>query len=242
MAGGGSARREGTATGPDAGAESTRDSAKIDRACRQLRKDIMEGVYSPNQRLVEAPLTRELGISRNTLRTVMARLEYEGLIVLEPNRGGRVRSFSLEEARDLLRVREVVEALVAGLAAERATEEQRSGLRAVVEEAQAALDADDLMRFTEMNGKFHVDVIEAAGSPKAADVLESLHFPLVKFQFQSVLVPGRKTESLAEHRALMEAIVAGDVEGAERSARQHIQRVRATLDKCGPPVPLPVGR
>lgn len=242
MAAGGSARRGGTEGGRGEGPESARDSAKIDRAFQQLRAEIREGVYSPNQRLVEAPLASSLGISRNTLRTVMARLEYEGLVVLEPNRGGRVRSFTLEEAQDVLRVREMVEALVAGLAAERATDEQREGLRALVDRAQVALDEDDLMSFTEMNGRFHVDLIAAAGSPKAAEVLESLHFPLVKFQFQSVLVPGRKAESLREHRELMEVIASGDVEAAERSARRHIRQVRATLDKCGPPVPLPLGR
>jgi DNA-binding GntR family transcriptional regulator len=96
-----------------------RDGAKIERAYQRLKQDIMSGAYSPNERLVEAPLTRALGVSRNTLRTVLARLEQEGLVVLEPNRGGRVRAFSLEEAHDMLRVREVLEGLIARLAAER---------------------------------------------------------------------------------------------------------------------------
>jgi DNA-binding GntR family transcriptional regulator len=74
----------------------------------------MAGTYSPNERLVEATLTRRLGVSRNSLRTVLASLQHEGLVVLEPNRGARVRSFSLDEARDILRVREAIEALIAG--------------------------------------------------------------------------------------------------------------------------------
>ncbi|GAA5003790.1 GntR family transcriptional regulator [Streptomyces hyderabadensis] len=206
-----------------------RDLAKIEQAYQQLKRDIMDGVYSANERLVEAPLARVLNISRNTLRTVMARLEYEGLVVLEPNRGGRVRSFSLEEAHDVLRVREAMESLVARLAAERATDEQRAGLRSVLEATEQALKDDDIMRYTALNREFHARVIEAARSPKAASVLESLHFPLVKYQFQAVMVPGRKADSLAEHHDLTSAIVAGDPEAAERSARLHIQQVRATL-------------
>ena len=94
-----------------------KEAAKIERAYQQLRHDIVTGVYSPNERLVEQPLTTRLGISRNTLRTVFARLESESVVVLEPNRGARVRAFSAEEAEDVLLVREVNEGLVASLAA-----------------------------------------------------------------------------------------------------------------------------
>ena len=142
-----------------------RDVAKIERVYPQLKRDIMSGVYSPNERLVEAPLTRVLGVSRNTLRTVLARLEREALVVLEPNRGGRVRAFSPAEAHDMLRVREVLEGLVAELAAERASSEQRDRLKAIVAETQQALEDDDLMRSSALNRLFHDLLIEAARQP-----------------------------------------------------------------------------
>jgi DNA-binding GntR family transcriptional regulator len=223
-----------------ADSESSRDQsaapevAKLERAYQQLKHDIMSGVYSPNERLVEAPLTRALGVSRNTLRTVLARLEHEGLVVLEPNRGGRVRAFSLEEAQDILRVREVLEGLVAGLAAVRATPEQCGRLRAVVAETGQALKDDDVMRYSALNRQFHEQVIEAAGSPQAATSLDALHFPLVKFQFQVSMVPGRKLENVKEHRDMLRAIEARDADRAERAARAHIQQIRATLDRLAP--------
>ena len=216
-----------------------RDGAKIERAHQQLKKDIMSGVYSPNERLVEAPLTRALGVSRNTLRTVLARLEHEGLVVLEPNRGGRVRAFSLAEAYDMLRVREVLEGLVAGLAAARATAEQRTRLEEIVAETEQALEDDDVMRSSALNRQFHDLLVEAAGSPRAASALDSLHFPLVKFQFQVALVPGRKQENLAEHRELVRAIEAGDTAAAEQAGRRHVERIRATLERLGPLASLP---
>ncbi|BBB01335.1 putative GntR family transcriptional regulator [Actinacidiphila reveromycinica] len=219
---------------PTAERSRSRDTAKIETAYRQLKHDITSGVYSPNERLVEAPLAQTLGISRNTLRAVLARLESDGLVVLEPNRGGRVRAFSLEDARDILQVREVLEGLVAGLAAERATPEQRTRLREVVEATEQALKEDDLMRYTSLNREFHSLVIEAADSPRAATMLDSLLFPLVKFQFQAVMVPGRKANSLKEHRAVLLAIEAGDTAKAERVARAHIKQVDATLDRFGP--------
>lgn len=210
------------------------EGAKLERAYQQLKQDIMSGAYSPNERLVEAPLTRALGVSRNTLRTVLARLEHEGLVVLEPNRGGRVRAFSLEEAHDMLRVREVLEGLVAGLAAARATPEQCDRLRSVVEDTDRAVRDDDVMRYSALNRQFHELVIEAAGSPQAATALDSLHFPLVKFQFQVALVPGRKQENVSEHLDVLRAIEAHDADRAERAARLHIQQIRATLERLTP--------
>jgi DNA-binding GntR family transcriptional regulator len=183
-----------------------REVAKLEQAYQRLKQDIMAGAYGPNERLIEAPLTRSLGVSLNTLRTVLARLKYEGLVILEPNRGGRVRSFSLTEAQELLRVREALEALVAGLAALRATPEQRDRLRAVVAETAQAVEDDDVLRYSALNRQFRERVIEAASSPPAAASLDSLNFPLVKFQFQAAPVPGRKAQTLHEHRALLRAI------------------------------------
>jgi DNA-binding GntR family transcriptional regulator len=219
-----------------------REGAKLEQAYQRLKQDIISGAYSPNERLVEAPLTRALGVSRNTLRTVLARLKYEGLVVLEPNRGGRVRAFSPAEAQELLRVREALEALVAGLAAVRATPEQCARLRVVVAETEQAVEDDDVLRCTALNRRFHEQVVEAAGSPQAAASLDSLHFPLVKFQFQAGLVPGRKAQTLEEHRDLLRAIEAGDPEAAERAARLHIQQVRFAAERSGPPIAAPPAR
>jgi DNA-binding GntR family transcriptional regulator len=163
-------------------------------------------------------------------------------VVLEPNRGGRVRAFSLAEAQELLRVREALEALVAGLAAARATPEQCARLRVIVAETEQAVEDDDVLRYTALNRRFHEQVVEAAESPQAAASLDSLNFPLVKFQFQAGLVPGRKAQTLEEHRDLLEAIEAGDPEAAERAARLHIQRVRVAAARGGPPAAAPPAR
>ncbi len=218
---------------PAAERSSSGDAAKIERAYQRMRQDIMAGVYGPNERLVEAPLTRHLAVSRNTLRTVLARLQHEGLIVLQPNRGARVRTFTLDEARDILLVREALEGLVAGLAATRATSEQRERLRTIVADTEQARDADDVRRYSTLNRQFHNSLIEAARSPKAAAFLESLNFPLVKYQFQAALVPGRKAESVAEHREILRAVEAKDAEAAERVARFHIRQVQAVTDRYG---------
>lgn len=217
------------APSPGGSAPPVRDVAKLDRAYQRLRQDIISGVYRPDERLVEARLTHALEVSRSTLRTILVRLQQDGLVVLEPNRGARVRALSLDEAHDVLHVREVLEGLTAALAATRASTEQVAGLGAVFAEMERALSGGDLIRYSVLNGAFHARVLEVAGSPQTAILVDSLQFPLVKRQFRPVLTQARKTASLGEHRDLLRAIETRDADGAERAARSHIQHIRAAL-------------
>src|SRR4051794_18778067 len=77
---------------------------RFESAYQRLKSDIINGIYSPNQRLVEIDLTKTLEVSRPTVRAVLVRLQQDGLIELEANRGARVRAFSLAEAIEVLKV------------------------------------------------------------------------------------------------------------------------------------------
>src|SRR6266498_3546889 len=110
------------ATQPDRPAEAgTR--GQLEYAYQRLKDAIANGIYMPNQRLIEAEVTQALGVSRTTLRAALIRLHQEGLIEIEVNRGARVRAFGLDEAVEILLVREVLEGLAAVLAIEKATED-----------------------------------------------------------------------------------------------------------------------
>lgn len=211
--------------------EEGRDAAKAERVFERLRSAIETGEYGPGERLVEAPLAKSLGVSRNTLRMVLVRLEREGMVTLEANRGASVRVFSLSEAHDLSQVREVLEGLVARLATQRASDDDLHRLAALVDEAADALAGDDVVRFTRLNRAFHTALVELAGSPLAGGMLESLHFPMMKFQYQAAMVPGRKAENLAEHQAILAALESGDADKAELVARAHVHQARLTLDR-----------
>ena len=83
-----------------------------------IRDGILTGTYGPNQRLTEMDLSAELGVSRQTVGIALVRLEQEGLVVTQPNRGASVRSVSVAEALRALRVREALEGVAASLAAQ----------------------------------------------------------------------------------------------------------------------------
>jgi DNA-binding GntR family transcriptional regulator len=224
----------GRSTNGQAGAAAdTAARGQLEYAYQRLKDAIMNGVYMPNQRLIEADVTQALGVSRTTLRAALIRLHEEGLVEIEVNRGARVRAFSLDEAVEILLVREVLEGLAAVLAIEKATPDDIAELRAVVVEMEDALAADDVMRYAALNHRFHKIILDAADHEIVTRMLGSMRYPLIRYQFGSILVPGRRDQSLAEHQAILAALEAKDPVAIERAARLHVANVREAVHKHG---------
>jgi DNA-binding GntR family transcriptional regulator len=197
-----------------------------------LKHDILEGVYIPRQRLVETDIAAQLNVSRATLRVVLTRLQHEGLVEIQPNRGAQVRALSVAEAAEILQAREVLEGLVAALAAERATPDQLLALRDMVTQMEQTLSADDLIGLFPLAGRFHQIVIEAAHQAVVARLLDMLHAPLIRHQFRIILVPGRKEASLAEFRDILSCLEQRDAAGAERAMRHHMAQLGQCLQQA----------
>jgi len=192
----------------------------------------MEGVYTPRQRMIETDLAPILGVSRATLRAALLRLQHAGFVEIQPNRGAQVRAFSVEEATRILQVREVLEGLAAGLAAEKATAAQLAELHDIVVEMEKTLTADDLLGHLPLVGRFHQRLIEMAGNEFIDQFLSMLRAPLIRHQFRVILVPGRKDASLAEHREILSYLAGRDATGAERAMRRHIAALRNSLQQA----------
>jgi DNA-binding GntR family transcriptional regulator len=206
--------------------------SRVDATYQRLKRDIMEGVYTPRQRLIETEIAPLLGVSRATLRAALLRLQHEGLVEIQPNRGAQVRAFSVEEATRILQVREALEGLAAGLAAEKATAAQLSALHDIVVEMADTLAADDLLGHLPLVGRFHQHIIEMAGNEFIDQFLSMLRAPLIRHQFRVILVPGRKDESLTEHREILTYLEQRDATGAEQAMRRHIKELRNSLQQA----------
>jgi len=199
------------------------------RAHGTLREWILSGEVAPNQHLIEIDLAQSLDVSRTTIRSVLLDLNKEGFVTLEPNRGARVRSFTPEEAREILIVRERLEGIAAGLAAENITKELLNDLDEVVEE-MAAADADhDPQTHAKLSRQYHSLVVNAAKNRMVARFIDQTRYPLVVRQFWNLEIQHPRPESLDEHRAILTAIRGGDSMAAERMMRLHVSSARNAL-------------
>jgi DNA-binding GntR family transcriptional regulator len=202
-----------------------------------LRGYIVNGDLQPNERLVESDLTRLTGGTRSVVRDALIRLEHDGLVTREPNRGARVRMVSESEAIEITEARAALEMLTVRHAAVRASDDDVRALHAVLGEMRDAVGQGDLLAYTELNGRFHQAILAAAQHRTAVGLLAMLRSQGIRFQYRTILQPGRARRSLTEHEAIAESIAAHDPDAAEAAMRVHmvgvVETLRAAITRYG---------
>jgi DNA-binding GntR family transcriptional regulator len=199
----------------------------VEYVLAHLRDGIVQGRYAPGQRLIEADLTRDLGVSRGPLREAFRRLSAEGLIEMVPHRGALVRRLSLREMTELFQIRHALEILAVRLAAAAVRDPE---VRQSFEEGIAPIWADHVRSgpdYVDENTRFHDAVANAGGNRQLLSLTRQMQLALLMYQLAGVLTPEVLAASVAEHRAVAAAILAGDVEGAEEHMRAHLERAAA---------------
>ncbi|UKD57012.1 GntR family transcriptional regulator [Amycolatopsis sp. FU40] len=209
--------------------ESDSRTTRYSQVYEELRTVLLSGGYEPNTRLTEADLTTRFTVSRGTIRSVLVRLAQEGYVTSEANRGVRTRSFTLAEAADILEARETLEAALAGKAAERATDREIAELRSTLERMEAAQATGDQIAYSKGNRTFHQQVKAAAHQATLARTYDTLLYPLVMRQYRNISAQHPRTGSLAEHRAILLAIITRNPEAAAAAMRHHVGSARRAL-------------
>lgn len=198
----------------------------------RLRAAITRGQLMPNERLIEADLAQSYGVNRANIRMALAMLDQEGLVVREPNRGARVRAVSEAEAIEIAETRLAIEGMLARRAAERATAAERKALRALEKAMRRAVEQADHAAFSQANAALHREIQRIAGNETANRILDTLKTHLVRLQYRVIMLPGRPKSSLKEHGAIVEAICAGDADGAEAAMRRHLLNFKELLKQA----------
>lgn len=147
---------------------------ETDKSYARLHQAIVRGELLPNERLVELELAEAFGVGRAAVRTALIRLEYEGLVEREPNRGARVRLVSEAEAIEIYEVRAVLEGLVARCAACNATEQDIADLWAIHNQMETCYARGDLLKFSDLNAELYEKLLQIAHHQTAAHPLERL--------------------------------------------------------------------
>jgi DNA-binding GntR family transcriptional regulator len=187
-----------------------------------LREAIVRGHIAPGARLVESDLSTTFEMTRGAVRTALIRLEQDGLVVREPHRGARVRRVSDDEAIEILQARAVVEGLAVSQAAERIDDSGIARLRTCLARQRELLQDGDLLAASDANADLHAALLELSGHGTAIRLINSLSAQTVRYQYRTILIPGRPAASVAEHTAIVEAVIAGHPREAELAMREHL--------------------
>jgi DNA-binding GntR family transcriptional regulator len=197
----------------------------VDRLVAHMREGILYGRYAAGQRLIEADLTRAFGVSRGPLREAFRRLSTEGLIESVPNRGAVVRRLTRKETAELFEIRTALEMLAAQLAARNmASAEVRKKFEDTIVPIWNDSPRNVPLAYLDENKLFHQAVVDASGNDQLAAVGRQLQLPLIMFQLSGALTPEILAQSNAEHRAVAQAILAGNGALAAEIMRKHLDR------------------
>ena len=122
-----------------------------------------------------------------------------------------------------------LEGLASRMATERLTEDTRAELIHAVELSEFYALKGDAERFKELDTSFHDLIFRASGNRMLSKILGELHRNVRAYRKKSLSVPGRLESSLAEHREILAAMLAGDADGADRLTSLHVQRAMENL-------------
>lgn len=197
----------------------------------RLRAEILDLALAPGETLDEAGLVRRFGLSRTPVREALIRLASDGLVAMLPNRGAQVASLDLTGFPRYVEALDLLQRVMTRLAALRRSDGDLETIARARDAFEAAVETGDPMVLTERNRDFHLAVAEAAHndylSPHYARLLnEGMRMLRIPFAYDPAGGGGARehiAKIIAEHRAIVEAIAAGDAERADALAHAHTE-------------------
>ena len=199
------------------------------RVMRELESMILSEELEPGSRVNEKAIADRLNISRSPIREAFRRLEQAGLVEIRVNRGVFVRKVDYGRADELTDIRCALYQLAGRLAAKNIENGQIHELRDGLARMERALEVPDPEGYSEINDRFHRNLIEASGSQRLRDLLEGIEKELslarhLSRRSRDRNVLGELTQSVQEHRAIIDALAVRDPVRAGNEMEFHAHR------------------
>jgi len=198
---------------------------------QSIRKAILQGDYLPGERLTEEQLASALGTSRTPVREALRKLEAEKMVSHSPNKGVVVSRISMDEIEDLYEIRMLVETIIAKRAALHATAEDIKRLTELMDKEETATDSDTI---SDCVDKYNRTIAEIANCPQISDFGRVIRETLSRMLVTTYLQPKRRPEAQKEHREIVAAVAAGNVELAQKLTSRHVKNAGRVLKNDQP--------
>lgn len=192
------------------------------RVVDELRQRILNRQLKPGERLVEERLAEELGVSRNPVREAIRVLASEGLVEVNARRGASVINMTMQEARETVEVRALLEGQNARLAARRHDKEVIKRIEAVLNKGTQAAEHGRFDQLSQLNQQFHRELAAASQNTVLGDLLKRLRERTA--MLFSPTDPSQQRRAWDEHAGILRAIIDGDERLAAMLAAEHVMR------------------
>lgn len=207
-----------------------RNTSLADKVYEVLEHNILCGVYAPGEIVTESRLSIDLGVSRTPVREAMSKLSHEKLIK-ETKSGIKVVGITEADVKDLFEVKRRIEVLATKRAATNLSDAKLELLKDNVERQEFYAQKGDAEKVRDLDTEFHDIIYKGCGSTTFETILSPIHHKMMKFRRLSLESHDRIYDSVAEHKALYEAIRDRDGDKAETIILLHIDHSYNNLKK-----------
>jgi DNA-binding GntR family transcriptional regulator len=199
-----------------------------ERVFEIVRERIVTGQLPTDTPLRQDALAAELGVSKIPLREALGRLQQEGLLTSQANRGYMVRALSTDQAEEIYALRLAIEPAAAAYAASRADSPARDAVVQAFERLDRAAGSN-LAEVAISNREFHVALVRPGGRLLTTQLIERLSILAERYVLAHLAPAGRETRAHQEHRGLLDAFLARDGAALETLLAAHIAATFADL-------------
>jgi DNA-binding GntR family transcriptional regulator len=198
-----------------------------DEAYRRLKADILRCRLAPGARVTEQALADRLDIGRAPVRTALAQLRRDGLVVAVPQVGYEITQVTLRDAQDLFEARELIELHAVERVSDRIDEQRLAELATLAAVECTIGDADSVEAYLQANDAFHTKLVLYGTNAYLAGVMTATLERMERLMFLGHMrTPDLGLENDGRHRHLVDAIADRDAQRAARVLREHLGRAR----------------
>jgi DNA-binding GntR family transcriptional regulator len=198
-------------------------SSLRERAAEAIRNGITTGEIRAGELYSVPTLAARLGVSATPVREAMLDLANEGLVEAVRNRGFRVVELTEEDLDEILGLRVLLEVPSVGRVAGTLDPPQTERLEALVAETESKAASFDVPGFLTADRAFHLALLEPLGSRRLVDLVAMLRDQTRLYGLPALISSGILKTAAADHRAILDAVVAADRKGAEATMRRHLE-------------------
>ena len=209
-------------------------------AYERLRESILSGQMAPGEIYNEMSLAKEMGVSRTPVREALLELSSQGLVTFLPRKGVQVNYFTERDVEEVYEIRNAIELAIVEKVARNAAAYSFSKVEKALSENAKAAEKQDAQTFLRADRALHHELAALCGNRRMMVIISNLRDIIHLMSVEALTKPHRLEEVPAEHRQVVEAIRAGEVDKAIEAMRYHMEMsMRATLERHHVPRPVP---
>ncbi|MHB1653302.1 MAG: GntR family transcriptional regulator [Desulfitobacteriaceae bacterium] len=194
----------------------------------ELKKSIINNVLEPNTVLNEREIAQSLGISRTPVRDALKLLEFEGWVTTIPWKGTYVSYLTKEDVREVIQLRKGLEILAIELI-EKVSEENLISLKSILERMYEHAKNGEQTEFMNQDKMFHLFLVKLSKNSRLIQIVSNLSDHIYRLGISAITLEGRILESSDEHRAILDALVNGNIEAAKQYVSHHLENTEKAI-------------